>query len=180
MKKLMIAAFAAVLGIAANAATVNWSVNNVKGPEGAAGQAGWFIQIYDASVVYDYAEAKAGTISAKWTGSTVAQSSTVFKGAGSVADGLANGTSTSIYMVLYDGATVADASNYIVSDVISITASVAGNPVPASFGAMTASTTANKFLGSTWTATGGDTPEPTSAMLLLIGMAGLALKRKVA
>lgn len=177
MKKLMFALIAAMVGIAASAATVNWSVNNVKGPEGSAGQAGWLVEIYDAGVTYDYAKAVKGDISAMWTGATVAQSATVFKASDSVADGLANGTSKDIYMVLYTGDSAATASNYIVSDTITITANSAGSAVGASFGAMTATTTANKFRNATW-APGADTPEPTSGILLLLGMAGLALRRK--
>ena len=176
MKKIIIAAAVALMGIAVNAATVNWSVNAVQNsPDNTVG-AGWIVQIFDSSVTYDYTKAVSGDISAWVSGSTVA-AGTTFRAAGSTT--MDNGTSKSIYMVIYDATSIASADNYIVSDVMTITANAAGSPVSSGFGSMIATTAAaNKFLNSSWTATA--VPEPTSGLLLLLGMAGLALRRKQA
>ena len=171
MKKLIIAAVAAMFGIAVQAAQVNWSVNAIQPPTGETVTAGWIVQIYDSSVAFDYAKAAAEEITPWASGATVA-AGTAFRAAGSTE--LANGTSKNIYAVIYDATSIAAAQNYIVSDVITISAPANGAAVPAAFGSMVATTTANKFLNATWTAA----PEPTSGLLLLLGVAGLALKRK--
>ena len=175
MKKIIIAAAVALMGIAVNAATVNWSVNAVQNsPDNTVG-AGWIVQIFDSSVTYDYIKAVSGDISAWVSGTTVA-AGTTFRAAGSTT--MDNGTSKSIYMVIYDATSIASADNYIVSDVMTITANAAGSAVSSGFGSMVATTSQNKFLNSSWTATA--VPEPTSGLLLLLGMAGLALRRKQA
>ena len=167
----MIAALAIAVGVMAHAATVNWSINAIQSSPDVSVGAGWLVQVYDSSVSYNYADAKAATLATWVTGSTVAAGAT-FRAAGSTT--MDNGTSKDVYAVIYDAATVADAKNYIVSDVLSLTANAAGSPVTATFGAMTGTTAANKFLNSSWTAV----PEPTSGLLMLLGMAGLALRRR--
>jgi hypothetical protein len=92
-----------------------------------------------------------------------------------------NGASKSIYMVIYDATSIASADNYIVSDVMTITANAAGSAVSSGFGSMVATTSQNKFLNSSWTAVPSESvPEPTSGLLMLLGVAGLALRRKQA
>ena len=181
MKKLIVMAVALALGVVANAATVNWMINAVQSSPDVAVGTGWLVQVYSANVAFDYDDAKAGDITAFSSASTVA-AGTTFRASGSVTDGLANGTSGSFYAVIYDAATVGAAKNYIVSDDVTITATAAGNPVTLTFGAMAGTTAAaNKFLNSSWTAVPSESvPEPTSGLLLLLGMAGLALRRKQA
>ena len=175
MKKISIALVAAMFGIAVNAASVNWSVNAVQSSPANTVGAGWIVQIYESSVAFDYAKAKAGDITAWINGSTVTAGAT-FRAAGTST--MDNGTSKTIYAVVYDAASIADAKYYIVSDAMTITANAAGSPVSAGFGSMAGTTAAaNKSLNSSWTATAA-VPEPTSGLLLLLGMAGLALKRK--
>ena len=174
MKKLIIAVAIATLGVAVQAATVNWSINAIQNsPDNNVG-AGWVVQIFDSSVTFDYAKAAAGDLTPWVDGSTVA-AGTTFRAAGSTT--MDNGTSKDVYAVIFDATSVAAAKNYIVSDVLSLTANAAGSTVLASFGAMTGTTTANKFLNSSWTATTA-VPEPTSGLLMLLGVAGLALRRR--
>ena len=172
MKKLMIAAFSIMLGIVANAATVNWSANAIQSSPDVAIGAGWLVQIYTSSVDFTYDAAKAGTITTWASGSTVA-AGTTFRAAGSGSQD--NGTSASYFAVIYDASTVAAAKNYIVSDTVSVTTAATGANAQLPFGAMTGTTLAvNKFYNSSWTAV----PEPTSGLLMLLGMAGLALRRR--
>ena len=181
MKKLIIICAATMMGVAAHAASVNWMVNAVQSSPDSTVAAGWLIQVYTSDVVFDYASAKDGSISAWGSGTTFA-AGTTYRAAYTVTDGIANGTSQSFYAVVYDASTVGDAKNYIVSDIVTATATAAGNDVPLSFGAMAGTTAAaNKFLNSSWTAVPSESvPEPTSGLLLLLGMAGLALRRKQA
>ena len=160
-----------MLGIAANAAAVNWQSNAIQSSPDTAVAAGWLVQIYTSSVSFSYDAAKEGSIATWTTGATVA-AGTTFRATGSGTQD--NGTTVSYYAVICDASTVAAAKNYIVSDAVSVTINDAGSSGMLSFGAMTATTSANKFLNSSWTAV----PEPTSGLLMLLGMAGLALRRR--
>ena len=173
MKKILMTVAIALFGTMLNAASVTWSVNAIQSSPDVAVGAGWLVQVYSSSVAFDIEKATAGELTAWSSSSTVAAGST-YRATATVADGLANGTSGEFYAVIWDASSIADAKNYIVSDNYTATASAAGNPVNMSFGAMTATTSANKFLNSTWQAV----PEPTSGLLMLVGLAGLALRRK--
>ena len=173
MKKIIIGVCAVLLGIAAQAATVNWSANAIQSSPDNAVAAGWLVQIYSSDVVYSYEAANAGTIATWASGSTVA-AGTTFRATGSGSQ--ADGSTVSYYAVVYDASTVAGAKNYIVSDVVSVSTAANGATANLPFGAMTATTSANKFLNSSWTAVA--VPEPTSGLLMLVGLAGLALRRR--
>ena len=71
MKKISIALVAIMLGIVANAASVNWSVNAIQSSPANTVGAGWIVQVYESSVTFDYEKAKAGEISAWVEGASV-------------------------------------------------------------------------------------------------------------
>lgn len=175
MKKVTVAVAATLIGIVANAASVTWSVNAIQSSPDVTVGAGWLVQVYSSTVSFDLEKAQAGELTV-WSSSTSVAAGTIYRATATVADGVANGTSADFYAVIWDAGTIADAKNYIVSDAYTATASAAGNAINMSFGAMTATTSANKFLNSSWISTA--VPEPTSGLMLLLGMAGLALRRR--
>ena len=136
--------------------------------------------LFAAGTEYDHAKAVAGTITPTYTGTTVAQGTTGATRVGSSGNGSYNaGDTASFYAVVYDASSIAGANNYVISDVVSATVGASGANISLAFGSMKATTTANKFLTSLnngWTS--ANVPEPTSALLLLVGGAMLALRRK--
>ena len=177
MKKLMVALAAIALAGATQAATMSWSVMQMQS-QGV--EAGWLVALYDSSTSFDYAEAKSGSLAAWYTATTAANTTGVvsINSAGNnnpSGDPFGKGEGVSVYAVIFNAATIADATKYMVSATVSGTSNPStGANFAITFGNMAATTTANKFLGATW----ADAPEPTSGLLMLVGFGALALRRR--
>ena len=78
------------------------------------------------------------------------------------------------YLVIFDTATVTDASKFYVTNTKGLMTYGGDNATSMAFGSQSA---ASK-LDANWNAVAGAVPEPTSGLLLLLGMAGLALRRR--
>lgn len=204
MKKLIIGAVVAVAAVCTQAASVAWTITGVKDSEGSALGKGhayvFFVQqdsgkadtsawaalagkgatalleaVAGANYDYKFSDLAKGTEAGTWS-----YNSTTAGGADKLpsnADaGLTGSTKYSPYAVIFDTDTITDASKFMITTAASASATNADS----------AGTTKTFILGNqstasdTWYAVKGaaPTPEPTSALLLVLGMAGLALKRK--
>ncbi len=177
MKKLMIVLAAVALAGAAQAATMTWSALNMGAKDV---EVGWLVALYDSSTTFDYEQAKSGALTALYTAAAQSSGTTIrVNSAGNnKPDGnpFASGDSISVYAVVFNAATIADATQVLISDAASATVGSAGNNITVAFGNMSATTTANKFYGKTWE----PVPEPTSGLLMLVGLGALALRRRKA
>ena len=176
MKKLSVAAFTVVLGIAANAATVAWGVTGITDSPDTAKAAGWAVYVMDAST-FDAFSALSGSDVAAY-----AADNALFSGATTAARGgainatitdgnfAANATVNS-YMVIFNNAAAADATYYAYTAKGSTTISEGGANSSINFGTFDAATSTT----GGWTQT---VPEPTSGLLMLVGLGALALRRR--
>ena len=170
MKKLMVMLAIVASGVAVNAASVDWKLST-----GAtyAGQNVYAIANTDAAKIL---AACASTTATDWTaivdGIAAATASAGSRGyAASTTTGIA--ANDTLAFLIVDG-TIAEGSNYTVLNAGTIAAANVYEP-PATGSTLTFSPSTLGVAGSgTFTAV----PEPTSGLLLLLGMAGLALKRK--
>ena len=175
MKKLIVLLGAVTLAGITQAATMTWTILNMQAMDVAEGN---FVALYDGSTTFDYAKAKDGTLAAWYTGSAIS-SGTVIKATES---GLNNpsgaafqpGDEISMYAVIFKGDSIANATQYLVSDVKSASVKANGANITVSFGSLAATTTSNAFLNKTWQSV----PEPTSGLLMLVGLGALALRRR--
>jgi len=87
--------------------------------------------------------------------------------------GLSDATASQAYLVIFDTATITDASNFYVTEVKSFNTLSGTETTSIKWGDQEAASSA----GGAWSSA-GPVPEPTSGLLMLIGMAGLALRRK--
>ena len=188
MKKLMVIAAVAFAAIGAQAASISWGFSEaVKGEanyNAAVDFTGYTAYLFE-STAWDnnidaqkanilsstyYADSQAFTKSSIVASKSTKQFVTADKGL----SGLASGKD--YYIVLSDG------NNYWKSDKFesgsfSEWADSSPAPTPLTKLAVVLKTSDSPITGVT-SFGGSDTPEPTSAMLLLLGVAGLALKRK--
>lgn len=165
MKRIMIAGVAVAISAFAQAATVDW------GYVGQSSEVGYSVYLYATAVEAKYTSFEAliadsfasGTVETKRVGPN-----TTYKIANTSA--AANELGDVLYYVLVSGS---DASTYTYgSSNISALKYDPGN-METSPGAL--GLTSSNFSSS---GTIGSIPEPTSGLLLLLGVAGLALKRK--
>lgn len=190
MKKLVIAAFAVAFAACAQAASVDWvssgAFYDIVGEEGgwatvAEGTTAYFVfaSAYSQSdLVADYA---AGTTDmAKLTAmnsGTIGADGTIAKVTGSITT---LSGSQNAYVVVFDGA-----NNMFISDVSGNTIDEMSTTLYTFNEAKTGDIWANNgdasagYQGAGWYSAAA-VPEPTSGLLLLLGMAGLALRRKQA
>ena len=188
MKKLMIALAVVAMGVAANAASFKWSSPDGRhfdgtGTTGSAGYSptvGLSVYLFDASV-YSQSALVTALNSASGVDYTKAISgaSTTVNSASRIDGKTFSYDVTSSFDAYY---VVVGADKVFVSDITAsgIQASATqefafGSPSTASKSTFTTST----FGSSGWySAAAAPVPEPTSGLLMLLGMAGLALKRK--
>ena len=152
MKKLIVLAAVIVAGVVANAASFKWTAGNMYGSDATTKWAGT-VNLY--AIVDDV---KTLVDSATTANGTVANKS--FS-----SDALAGGSYYDFFFTIEDG------GKTFTSQTVNVGAQ-ATSVATITFGNM-ASATQN---ASNWAAV----PEPTSGLLMLLGVAGLALKRKCA
>ena len=175
MKKLIIAAAIACVATISQAATVNWTISGVKADGGGAPTAGWAVMAF-------YTEVGAGSaaiesaITSKTAASKAFETTTLAvslsKGKVNAHDATVAGiTDTSknydFYFVVFNNSDAAAATEYaMVSALDQAYSSLDGNySISGTFSASTPWASAS-------------VPEPTSGLLMLLGIAGLALRRR--
>jgi hypothetical protein len=179
MKKLMILAAAVVASVAANAAAVEWGAGTITRFDGNTANknvTGYLFAIAAADYTTYAAmdgETLSKTIYADYSESlsSATVSGTATKKGALNLEGIDAVASTPVYAaVLYiDGVN----SDYFLGNVATVNWSGVGTPG--------ISDLANYMFGTTTTPTAWTTavvPEPTSGLLMLLGMAGLALRRR--
>ena len=179
MKKLMFMLAAVAMAVGAHGASVYWTCTNVKNGSGdpISGIA-YFIDAGSLSQsefkalsgakafnsalsgMYSYTPSEAGKY-------TVAMADAVANSA----LGLSDSTAYSVYLAVFDTATITDSSKYYLTEAKDLTTYSGTSSASLKFGSQS---TASQAAGA-WTSV--NVPEPTSGLLMLVGLAGLALRR---
>ena len=180
MKKLMIAAAVALVGLSTFAAKANWTIDYSYQPGSTDYNEGWMSYFIDAG------DCARDTFIASLSDNTYTDLIATYGGAASdvtdsegYADGSAirtdygNPEDVTGYFVLFNSDDAATATLAYVSETMTeATGTTSGQSANFGFGDVTATQNA-----ANWTAVGA-IPEPTSGLLLLLGVAGLALRRR--
>ena len=178
MKKLIVAAAIVCAAALSQAATFKWNVEDIMDPSNPSAYAGSALVCFIESATTSLADATKslgeGNTSflsgAKWQTSEVEDGFAEMAKLGSYSG---NDVVTG-YLVILDSDSIGGAKNYIITDELSKTFPANGGNASMAFGSQ--ASVAWTSLSST---PGPDpVPEPTSGLMLLLGMAGLALKRK--
>ena len=158
MKKILILAAVIVAGITANAVSFKWSAANVYGASGS--------KFTGSAEIYGYLTSEGASSAAKVATASVSAGTLSYTGDWADATG---GQNYTFYFVITDGG---KQFNSMSANVIKAGTAQATSTVTIGFGNMTAATLTNA--SANWQTV----PEPTSGLMLLLGVAGLALKRK--
>ena len=172
MKRIIIALGAIAVAIGAQAASVDWELTNSYAPGTTDGAENYLVYFFDSTTVgRSTALTQIAAGSLDFLGSALGDPQLTDSDGWATNDSLGNygsGVDVTGYLVILNSATAADATlAYVTAEVTGATTS-AGLPAYLDFGDQVGTQTA-----SNWTAV----PEPTSGLLMLLGLAGLALRR---
>lgn len=172
MKKLIVAFAALAVAVVANAGAINWQCYDVMGHDATGA---FTADYFSGGIAYlfigDSTDGIADAIIAgTWTPDGNIKIGSVDEGELEYKNiGTYTGKQTG-YMVLFDGDSIAESKFFMISDTVTTASIGSSGAKPMEF---------SDSMPSQWTALEA-VPEPTSGLLLLLGMAGLALKRKQA
>ena len=189
MKNLIILAFIAVSATMSHAASVTWTMTNVYGPDGNLNSGSAYIFGYQsdsgisssmiASALQDAFKnsglSGVGSILSgkyKWSPSSAGSYSDTSKSVDPVGDfGLAANQLYNFYAIIFDSDTLSSDSKFFVTkELLNKKIPEGSSNLLLAFGNQSAASQA----AGAWQAI----PEPTSGLMILLGMAGLALRRK--
>ena len=175
MKKITILATSIFAAIIANAAAIEWSMTKIADSADASAAAGWIGYILDASKYSEFSTLTPSklvsyvTENYQYSGKTKSGRGVTF----TVTDGSFSANETvSSFLVLFNNEDASSATYYVSTTTSSATIPASGADSSITFGTFTDAMTATGSSGG-WVAI----PEPTSGLLILLGMAGLALRR---
>ena len=180
MKKLMFMLAAAVAVVSAQAASVSWTCTNVKDGDGnAISGVAYFINAatlsQDAFKALSGADAFNTALSGMYSYTPTDAGKYTVSSTAAVANsalGLSDTTTYSVYLAIFDTATITDSSNYYLTSPLSLTTVSGAETAQIKFGSQS---TASQAAGA-WTSV--NVPEPTSGLLMLVGLGALALRRR--
>lgn len=186
MKKLMVLAAVAVVAVASQAANITWGARNIYVPVATD------VKVDQSGIVANSGSkftAEALTVALYWVatdGTKTSLGNFATTGSGIIgAQTLGNSSSdTALYTAMlsqgdaykpqyYFTATYTTADGTYVYEGTASASSAIGNLPSSNIGV-----TANFANAGSWNYTAASVPEPTSGLMLLLGMAGLALKRR--
>lgn len=170
MKKIMIAAIAALTGVLVQAATVDWSCFEISSPSSGTGDVSGLLVYFVDSSVTSQSAASAAMLASDFSFLDSAYSAGLSEDGEAYATAGTYGNLVEVtgYAIIFDAATTAAAEHFYITDEASASTGGAGQPASLEFYATSSASASN------WTAV----PEPTSGLLMLLGMAGLALRRR--
>jgi hypothetical protein len=183
MKKVVISAMATLVGLAVNAASCDWGAVGLAGFNGdSSAITADNVYAFESSVVGQQALLTAFLAGGDTLGATLAKGYTGEYDSGESAGSLGyiygNGAATKVYLAIVDD------KNIFISSIEEGVTGAAGQSGVVEFDL--SEDINNKFAAGTKTYgeagwySAAAVPEPTSGLLLLLGMAGLALRRKQA
>jgi len=190
MNKLMILATVAVAAVAAQSATIKWQTGTIKLPGEGGAQTGATMSSSNVNRYYfALTGAIAGDVFANYATWNSTESKYDFDSTGSAAGTLSKGNATFTDPASYSSGDTSYAAVILWNDANSDGKMNAGDYYLAKQDSYTLAADSGKTIAlsmneMTWTAIaapgpGPDpSPEPTSGVLMLLGMAGLALRRK--